>query len=230
MVLDGNRLYVAQSEYGVAVVNVSNPWNPILVTDTPTGDWARDVDIRGNTLFVADGYSGMTVLNILNPDSPQLVTSHSVTGSCYSLDVHEDRAYLANLTNGMFIVDITDPTTPVTLSQLTFPGSGSCRNIYAEGDTVYAAVSDNGLYVIDVSDPAVPVILGNRDTPGTAFHIQAQDDVIWVADGNGGMRIFELNPNALDLGTNLAQSLNLIQPGEPVIRAKLNIYVASVIK
>ena len=217
----GNRLFVAQSGFGVAVVDISTPWNPTLVVNAPGRSWTRDVSVHGSQLLVADSDSGLTIMDISQPDSPSIIGSLVTSSSCLALDTRNNRAFLALGSGGLAIVDIADPADPVPLGNLTFPGNSICRNVTASGDTIFAAVNDRGLFVVDVTEPQAPVIIGNRDTPGTAYQAAVDGTVCWLADGIGGMRAFELNPLALDENRNQAVSLNIGAAGEPVTRARL---------
>jgi hypothetical protein len=43
--------------------------------------------------------------------------------------------------------------------------------------------------MVDLSDPAQPTEVGHYETPGTAKGIHVSDDLVFVADGEGGLAI-----------------------------------------
>ena len=64
--LEDNYAYVADSDNGLVIVDVSNPIEPKVVGHYYTG-WAEDVYIKDNYAYVAVGDNGLVILDINDP-------------------------------------------------------------------------------------------------------------------------------------------------------------------
>jgi hypothetical protein len=65
-------LYVADDD-AVAIINVSNPAEPVMLYAYESVSRALDVYIDGKYLYVADADFGLRILDVTNPSSPALV-------------------------------------------------------------------------------------------------------------------------------------------------------------
>ncbi|MCK4512211.1 hypothetical protein KAW64_10760 [bacterium] len=140
-------------------------------------------------------------VSVVNPDEPlgyRLVATFAVAGYGEGVDVVGDIGLMATGEVGLVILDMSDPEAPVYLGTAGNDFS-SLKCAYAPGSAM-AFVTDgpNGVLAYDVSDPTSPdwktvlqstsgqdVVISETD-PGHLIHI-------YVADKNGGFRIWELN-------------------------------------
>jgi len=132
----------------------------------------------------------------------RLVTTVTTTGYAEGVAVDGDMGFVATGEIGLVMFDMTDPTSPVYI--------GTASNDFTTEQCAYAPLSGlafmtdgpNGVLAYDVSDPANPqwktvlqstsgldVAVAETD-PGHLVHV-------YVADKNGGFRIWEIN---LDYG------------------------------
>lgn len=223
----GPAVYLAESDSGVTVLDVSTPSAPALVRRLDTGAWARDVHVQGNRLYVAD--TQVSIYSLATPFAPALLGRFAVTGTPLRVTVQGNRAFVACGAEGLQIFDVTDPAEVVALG--TIDWWGSCRHATAgaSGDTVFVTAGTEGLTVIDATDPAEPVELGLRDTIQAAVHVLHHDGLILVANLTDGLKIYELDPQGLDGTRNIVQTLNLNNGEDPVTRVALNaLYADSV--
>jgi hypothetical protein len=168
----GDYAFVACANYGLIVVNISNPES----TDNPINqrptlqclyDWeetfARSVFISGDYAYMADNYDRLQVVDISGDldeifatsnyrDNPQygeqfLVGSLSTgLSGPYSVLVSDSFAYVAEFETGLHKIDVSDPTSPSSTS-LTFDKTAVADSFYLYNfnDTNYAyMVNSNG--------------------------------------------------------------------------------------
>ncbi len=154
--VEGNRVYVGSWTYGLYVVDVSDPSNPVMTNSVATSG-ARGVDVDGDLAFLAEGPDGLLILDVSDPDNA-LPNIGDLWPGGHAVDVVADgnHVYLACDGYGLSVIDVTDPNNPVELgvcSTFTDP-----TNMVVDGD--YILVSDEvlGLQVVDVSDPTNPVV------------------------------------------------------------------------
>lgn len=178
----GNYAYLADTELGLIVLDVSHPTSPKLKTSyKPSGTGLYMVTVAGNYAYVQDGMinddgmGNILVLDITNPTSPTVVGRYDYIyrylQSLYSANnfmVEGSYAYYVGFTHdgirGLNILDVSNPTAP------TFVGSYDISR-YIGGIAVvgnYAYInSEKGLLIVDISNPTAPTLTGSYDIYGT---------------------------------------------------------------
>ena len=146
LVFHGTWLYAGTwSEKAVAVIDVRNPWKPLLVKTVPLDGKGDGLAVHGNLLAVATG--------------------HHARGKGYPKP--GDAAFGSG--HGIEFFDIADPAEPKRLSGVKFPpfyrlGMDMWGVVLAGG---HAFVNDthNGFFLLDVRDPIKPRNVGWTQLP-----------------------------------------------------------------
>ncbi len=160
------------------------------------------VTLLATAVFVLGGCAQKgDPVSVDDPDEPsgyRVVAIFGVAGYGEGVDVVGDMGLVATGEVGLVILDMSDPSAPVYLGTAGNDFT-SLKCAYAPGSEM-AFVTDgpNGVLAYDVSDPTSPewktvlqstsgqdVVISETD-PGHMIHI-------YVADKNGGFRIWELN-------------------------------------
>ena len=212
--------YLAESDSGVTVVDVSDPANPTLVRRLDTGTWARDVHVSGNLLFAVD--TTVRVYSLADPLDPVPVGTYDPAGTPLRVHVKGDRAFVACGASGLDIVDVSDPSAPQLLGTIDEWASCQHATASASGDTAFLAAGTEGLTILDVHDPTAPEEIGTRDTIASAGHVLFHQGLVLLANSTSGLRLYQLDPNGLDPDRNRIQTINLNTLGDPVSRVALN--------
>jgi hypothetical protein len=178
--LNGSTLYIACSEGGLVVVDVSDSTNPqqvnVVTFDRPdriTNTF--DVELHGNLAYVAD-YNGFFILDITNPSS--IVTQGSFVDferdnpHPYGVFISGAYAYVCCEFDGLYIFDISDPATITLVTHYSGSPADNLSDQYydcvVEEPYLYLAAGGAGVAILNVSDPANPafVSLLNNDYGG----------------------------------------------------------------
>jgi hypothetical protein len=95
--LDGNTLYVAGGDAGVAIVDMTNPFTPTVKTIVNTPGIARGIDMAGpNHLAVADaGGPGVTFVDVTNKSAPVILGNQKTPGNVTDVDVAGNTIFVA---------------------------------------------------------------------------------------------------------------------------------------
>ncbi len=203
----GDYVYLATSQSGLHVFDVSDPENPVL-TDYYEDNRGSSADVvvdeNGEYAYVADGLGGLMVFNVSDPDNIELTASLNTNGYPQGIDMSGDYVYLANGRNrGVAIVDVSNPEEPELVANLE--SEGYSADVKVSGDFLYFCDSSPaGLRIIDVSDPANPNQVSSIETPGYCNMISLQGNYAYIADGrDGGLRVIDIfNPrNPREVGT-----------------------------
>ena len=78
--LVGDRAYLAVGYSGLAVLDVSNPANPVRVGGYDTSGYAEGVAVSGNIAYVADRDAGLQIIDVSNPANPVRLGGYDTSG------------------------------------------------------------------------------------------------------------------------------------------------------
>ena len=155
--------YVAAELYGLRVLSVADPANPVEVASLDTADCAAAVFLAGDLAYVADRYEGLVIVSIANPADPRLLAALDTPGNAQDVVVRNDYAYVADGSGGVCVISVVDPAQPTVV--------GACEavagvtNITLQGDYAYVCCGSNGWGVLSLADPADPQRVGALPLP-----------------------------------------------------------------
>jgi len=204
----GNYAYVAtypgEAEAGLHVVDISDPQNPTRVGfhlyDYPGAP--RDIAIYGEMAYFANEF-GLELIDISDPFNPFLAGSIDfiedlTVDATVGLDISGTSAYVAQHTEGIKIVDVADPNN-LTLIGTFKDDSVQCEDVTVFGNMAYVADNEY-IRVLDVSNPASPSEIGKLDIQGSAYEVEIEGSVAYVANGNSGVAAVDIsNPSSLSV-------------------------------
>jgi hypothetical protein len=188
---DGTRAYLANWDAGLILLDISDPTNPILVSQAidPTSEdgevnsnsvWPsedgtvvvegeEDLDPFVSASAVPNGWSGFRIWDYSDPANPVLVSTFNTVCSATVID------------------DTCDPA-----------GTYSSHNVVVEttGNKVKAYVSwyDQGVVILDITDPSNPIETARYTAPGENFwgiYKEPKSPLIYGSDRNNGLVIFK---------------------------------------
>ena len=150
----GQYAYIAVNyENAVAIVDISNPLAPTLVSKTGFADnQNRDLDVQGHYAYMAGYNSGtMGVLDISDPAAPIEVGHLTLPSQVESTLAAGRYVYASGDGDGVFsVVDVSNPATPTLIATTTV--SAGVSGMAISGHYVYtASVGTSNLNVVDVS-------------------------------------------------------------------------------
>ncbi|NER34339.1 MAG: choice-of-anchor D domain-containing protein [Oscillatoria sp. SIO1A7] len=185
VVPEGEHLYVATGGHGLAIVDSSEPNNPIQLGQIDLDGYAYDVGVDSNLQIAAVATStGLELVDISDPNEPKL--KQTVSGAAREVEVANGLAYAANRTS----FKVVNLENGAVIQNLTLPGTGSITGLAREGTELYAYVSrfpNSTLSVIDISAAATggATLLGSVGglNSTTVNRIFASDDTVWLPGG-----------------------------------------------
>jgi len=186
--VSGNYAFVADGLYGVRIIDVSDPTNPVEISYYDSPGIANEVFVVSNLLFVADGPEGLRIVDITNPLSPVEISHYNTPGNATGIYVLYPYVFLADgSSSGIRVIDVSNPYAPYEIAQYITPGE-AVDVYYHIG---YIAVADGlgGFRVLDVS--ALPYIyeFGYYDTPWFAKSVFGDGGLFYVADQSAGFLV-----------------------------------------
>jgi hypothetical protein len=192
-----NYIYFTAGAYGLYVVDVTNPADPVLVNRyDPLGSVRMDnVFVQDSLVFIADDGYGLRILNMIDPLNPIDVSEYNNIGitGCQDIVVRDDIAYAlfaqsgAGINSGVFTINIANPAFPTLLGQSGGVPWGQSLALF---DTLAFAGSSFGLKVVDISNPSSPAVIGS--SPRGRYGIAATATEVYVTDAHNGMFVYDV--------------------------------------
>ncbi len=195
----------------VSIVNISDPTNPVLVSEFFTGYYSSDLDVRGNLLYLADldpywpAYeSALTILNIEDKSNPSVITSYDIYLAVSDVKLSGNLAIVAN-EDYVWFVDVTDSANLSVAGSYNVPGSAlrvktKDSLVYIVDDSSPRSIKRSSprpgdFQIINIADPANPTLIGSLSFPGPVTNVVATESHAYVLNNTGlgyGIRVFEI--------------------------------------
>jgi hypothetical protein len=180
-----NLLLLANSSWGLLIVDVSDPFRPSPVGTFDLG-WTADVSAAGDYAYLADFDSGLVAVDISDAYHPVIVGRNSEIGYALCLFVHDNLAYVG-ASGGIFVMDVSNPTSLSILGNCD--DCGFPYTMRVEGDYAYSlhtGFETTYLNIADISDPSAPVMLGTTYAGGMSTEMEIKDNYVYIAEWWGG--------------------------------------------
>lgn len=197
--------YVCNYDAGLAVVNITNPSNPVNVMAVPSGHRTAGIIFDGNYAYVAVGDTGMVIYNVSNPASPVFTAKIKTTGRAAFVSygavsingVPTGHIFVSNRlpAPGISAINVASPTTPVTSSFLAAfaAPTGIAYFPYYSNGKVYVAYGTAGLRILDVTSPSSPLLLSTFALSGEARGVAVKGNFAYVIGRDAGVHIVDVS-------------------------------------
>ncbi len=191
--VSGRFAYLVGWPFGLAVVDVSSPFSPSLVStlELSDSDDARRVLVDGDYTYVGDYDEGIYVVDIRDPTRPREV------GRCSLYDLRDisKTGDCLVCAQGLCLrtVDVSDPWYPRLVDR--YCRSDECYGVSASGEYVYAVFWREGLQVVHFSDPlrSPPHLVGSCEDFDCARDVFARDNYAFLVDYCSGFHVVDVS-------------------------------------
>jgi hypothetical protein len=204
--LAGSIAYVT-TDYGLAVVDLTDPLKPVLTASLPLKD-ARASAVQFRYLWVTDA-EGLKLFDITDLRAPIAKPDATVPmANARKIYLARTYAYVAAKAEGLVIVNIKKPESPVVYARETFGGQLNDAEdvvVASTNASAFAYVADgrNGLKVLQITSPGSqpnfygfapapkPELIAWATTPSPALSVSKGLDRDRAVDETGGqMAVF----------------------------------------
>ena len=206
--VSGALMVVANRQYGIETVDVSNPAKPVFMGMLRTGE-AQSVAIKGKLAYIGDwGTREVTICDLSNPYIPKIISQVPLDGYgdgvfvrgslCFAATGHhargmrnrnpKDPAYGKG--HGLEILKIIPPDKPEVISILKLPEfyqrAIDMWDVQVSGNYAYVGDTSAGLFIVDISNPEKPFFHSHITFPELIFRGKKMNAPIGgFAIGNG---------------------------------------------
>lgn len=151
---DGGRLvYVGLASGTVGVVDVSEPWSPVLVDELDAGGPVDALDVSGDRLAVCAGGSLVSFWVAKGPGKIDSLGDTALGDSASDVRVIGNRAYVS-LPGSEHVISLPPDASPALLRTLDAGAGGITRASEVNGAYLYTHNDDAGLRAWLLAEPA----------------------------------------------------------------------------
>lgn len=156
------------------------------------GSMAR-FGLTGNALVAVDNHTYYN-FDLSDSNNPKLASQSQINWGIETMFLYGKYMFLGT-TNGMLTYDLSDLNKPLYLS--TFWHATGCDPVVVQNNKAYVTIRGgnvcgsniNRLDVLDVSDILKPALLRSYTMDGP-YGLGISDDILFVCDGNSGLKIY----------------------------------------
>jgi len=220
-----NLAFVACYWGGLLIFNISNPYNPTLISnffddcvitgpDACMNEGAK-LAIQDDLVLFAHAHRGLLFINVSNPTNPFLQGRYD--RYLYNVEVQNNLAFLLcpgirhiNYGDVIQIVDFSDVTNPALIGELDYSLTGGyIWDMCVFNDFIYG-ISGENLIVINTTNPTQPQEISRLDINGA--------DIIAVLDEN---HIIAGNSTSIKI-------VNVDTPSAPLLLEELQLPISDI--
>ena len=188
---DYSKLYLAASESGVLIFNISDPEQPQFIGEYNTPDIAYNIKLSNDekSLFIADGKTGLIAVN--NDDNTTLGRFNTYgSANSVTLSADETKAYIADGYKGVVIVDISNPSDISYIETIDTPDFASAITLNKDETKAFVSDRKSNIQVIDLKEENHKIIQSIQ-TPYRTYAITLAKDesYLYAATGTNGIEI-----------------------------------------
>lgn len=200
--ISGNYVYGVGNNTGLLVFDISDPYDPELLTSVTGAGEGRGLTIDDDLVYVAKGATGLAIFDISSPAAPVLVGYETLDCDTEAVDVQYPVAYVTGNSDEFQMVNVINPANPTGAGTTAFSGAG--RDIKVDGYYVYIADSNTGLKVIEIGSSYDHTIVGQVSTADGAHGLYLYGDYAYLA-GEYYLCVIDIsNPHSPQLRSQIA--------------------------
>ena len=223
IVIKNNLAFIAGRENGITILDITDPFNPTILSRYDTLEFSCKVDISDNVLFTTNRQAGLEIVDITDPSNPQFLCKLDFEGEWQGVILQENFLYVTQWGDSRVIVfDVSDPVFPIELTRVPLSAYG--QGLDVRGNLLCAATGEggptgiNGMDIYDISIPSSPVHLSTVElypysVPFDIWSVVISGNYAFVTDGNYGAYVIDIsdpaNPVVMAHATTQGQAINL---------------------
>ena len=219
----------------LAVLDLSNPTNPVPLGFYETSNQVKGVHVVGSLAYLAEGTwrtgtndpGALEIVDVRNPTNLVRLGGINTQGCARRVQVAGHLAYVSesqhwtgsNLLGSLTVFDVSNPSNPIRVG--AYQTAGDINDVQVAGIHAYVAGGNADLLVLDVSNPASPALVGsystnvvNPDTGlpgGPSVDVQVVGNYVFAASPEG-LHLFDVSTleNPLPIGSFIGPPTHLI--------------------
>lgn len=174
-----------------SIFNISDPNYPVFLGDIFVPGNPMDIAWKDSIVYIATNTEGVALVNVGRPDNPLKFGMLHTGRNTQGVIVYNDFLVVSDMRNETFIMNVVNPVLPSIISTLP-PSEKAALN----DSILILAAPDSMLKVYNISNPVNPALMYTIPLPRTATSLNLRGDIVYVACGNAGIRLYKLEEDS----------------------------------
>lgn len=192
----GNHLWLNRKDLPLEGFHIDSDATLEPCRKIPGNGRIRRVRVFGEYLAVA-GDGGVAIYSTENPCQPRLLTRLPMEGRVSDIILEGDYAFASSYTGKEIVAfNWRESGGPRVVGRYALPAplSTFCspRRLCKNNNFLYVALGRVGLLALDVSEPEDMKQFFYLDTPGYSGHLHIHDEMLYISDLYGGLRLIDV--------------------------------------
>jgi len=145
----GSKCYVAENNFGMEIINVSDYTFPVSLSYAKTPGQSYDVFVNDGIAYVADGTAGISLFNVTNENNPVYLKSLKSKDASTNLFFGQQRLFSAEENYGIEAFNCSDPASPSVIG--SYKTAGVPFGVYYYNSIVFIANGNEGLVILSMT-------------------------------------------------------------------------------
>ncbi|MCD4684171.1 MAG: hypothetical protein K8R86_12875, partial [Bacteroidales bacterium] len=180
---EGNYVYCANEEWGIRVIDVTDPNTPNII-GLITGLYATHVYDKDGLLHATSGASirAYYLIDVADPYNPFIYDMEYLGSEGSAIHNYEYYTYIS-FNDGFSIFNISNPYNINLINFLNTPDMS--MDIVVKEEIAYVLEYYDGLWILDVSQPDKPKEISSFSSEGYSSQLYLYNDCIYIANSIG---------------------------------------------
>ena len=132
---------------GLAIIDVSDPYNPAQISNLPLDGLANDIFVLDNIAYLSNGENGLEIIDISSIAAPVVLKNISSGGFINGVFAENNYVYLSDIEKGFHVIDCSSPYNAYEIGSLDMETEPLSIRIAGS----YAYLTDNeGIKIIKI--------------------------------------------------------------------------------
>jgi len=190
--LIGNNLVLVE-EFKFSILNISNPSNPEIISQTDLNFLAQEILIQDTIVYIG-GLNRIELFDISDLDNPQQISNVTIDNYCVSLTIFNDMLYASCCQGGIYLINISNPQIP--LIEAHYDDFLCPTLIEIKWPILFVQQFDSGIAkLLNIEDTSNIEVVGEIVSLWEEFLIS--EDVLYINSEPNHINIFDIsNPSA----------------------------------
>jgi hypothetical protein len=190
--------YLSTWEYGMEVVDISDPSNPAKIGEY-ISDSISHVKVIEDYIYASKhntSGSYYEIIDISDPTQP-IKLKEFCEGQGAKPFIDGNLAFfgvrsLSYPQTNFRVYDISNPSNPELISEYISTEAIYVYDIYVENNFAYYALANNGLLIMDYSNIARPVEVCNYTNGNSIWRLHVEGEILFMSNDYAGMKILDI--------------------------------------
>ena len=202
MKINGNYAFLDIWGRGMIILDITNPENPLVIYSMDSELNISDIEVIGDYAFLGCWGYGIVILDIQNPFAPEIIYEYNADFNTKCINYKDGMIFTypghSSLEEAEIQVwDVSIPENPLLVGSADMNRQKiSSNDMDISGDNVCITNESEIIKLVDISDPANPEIISTFETAGIVYHLDLEDDFVYVgisSSGGGGLYIYNIS-------------------------------------